>query len=148
MNKKPVVDLIIPEYPDELRISGVSNPPSHIPPWNALPPSFLQVLMAFAHQYLHDDGALLMFYPDFINIKKRCVWISSKLQVWNLWRMDNYKFHAFWVSRKKIFFIEIKILKKCFYNHLSRFRAQVQPSFFVSYPINLAKNVSFFLHRV
>ena len=70
MNKKSAVDLIIADYPDGLRVPGVSDPSSHIPPWNALFPSFLQVLMAFAHQYLHDDEALLMFYPDFINIKK------------------------------------------------------------------------------
>jgi hypothetical protein len=70
VNKKPVVDMIIADYPDELRVPGVSDPPSHIPPWNAFFPSFLQVLMAFAHRYLHDDGTLLMFYLDFINIKK------------------------------------------------------------------------------
>jgi hypothetical protein len=76
--------LIIADYPDGLRVFGVSDPPSQIPLWNALSPSFLQVLMAFAHQYLHDDGALLMFYPDFINIKKDVLGF-----------LKNYKFTAF-----------------------------------------------------
>ena len=67
--KKPAVDMIFP-------VPDLFDPPSHIPPWNALSPSFLHVLMAFAHQYLHDDGAILMFYPDFINKIKKCAWIS------------------------------------------------------------------------
>ena len=108
MNKKPVVDLIIPEYPDELRISGVSNPPSHIPPWNALPPSFLQVLMAFAHQYLHDDGALLMFYPDFINIKKDVFGFlqNYKFKIFDEWTIINSMHSEF--RGKKYFLLKLK----------------------------------------
>ena len=112
MNKKPAIDLILADYPNGLRGPGVSDPPSQIPLWNALSPSFLQVLMAFAHQYLHDDGALLMFYLDFINIKKNVLGIlrNYKFKVFNEWTIIN--------------------------------------SMHLANPINLAKNVIFFLHCV
>ena len=53
MQKKLAVDLSIADYPDGLRVPGVSDPPSQIPPWNANIPRLLNILMAFALTYLH-----------------------------------------------------------------------------------------------
>jgi hypothetical protein len=62
--------LVIAEYPDGLPVPGLSNPPSQVPTWNAFHPKFLQIMMSFTVQYLHDDGAFLLFYPDSIAVKK------------------------------------------------------------------------------
>ena len=43
---------------------GISKPPSSIPSWNAKSDKFLLVLFSFCMQYLHDDGALLIFHPE------------------------------------------------------------------------------------
>jgi hypothetical protein len=64
LKKKPAVDLIIVEYPDGLRVPGVSDPPTQIPHWNREIPNFLAYMISFATVYLHDDGAFLLFYPD------------------------------------------------------------------------------------
>jgi hypothetical protein len=70
MQKRAAVDLVIAEYPDGLPVPGLSNPPSQVPTWNAFQPKFLQVMMSFTVQYLHDDGAFLLFYPDSAAVKK------------------------------------------------------------------------------
>ena len=105
MNKKPTVDLIIADFPDGLRVPGVFNPPSHIPPWNARSPSFLQVLMAFAPQYIHDDGTLLMFYSDFININKYVLGFlkNYKFKVFDEWTIIN-SMHLVNLARNVSFF--------------------------------------------
>jgi hypothetical protein len=64
LKKKLVMDLIIVEYPDGLRVPGASNPPTQIPHWNREIPNFLTFIISFAATYLHDDGAFLIFYPD------------------------------------------------------------------------------------
>jgi len=67
------VDLIIVEYPNGLPIPGISNMPSQIPHWNVNIPSFLHVMMAFSLNYLHDDGAFLLFYPNNSTLKREVV---------------------------------------------------------------------------
>jgi hypothetical protein len=62
--------LVIAEYPDGLLIPGLSNPPSQVPTWNAFHPKFLQIMMSFTVQYLHDNGAFFLFYLDSIAMKK------------------------------------------------------------------------------
>jgi hypothetical protein len=66
----PVVDLIIVEYPDGLRVLGVSDPPTQIPHWNKEIPNFLTFIISFAVAYLHDDGAFLIFYPDGSSVRR------------------------------------------------------------------------------
>jgi len=34
-----------------------------VPPWNTTNDSFLDCLFSFCTSFLHDDGALLIFYP-------------------------------------------------------------------------------------
>jgi hypothetical protein len=69
VQKRAVVDLVIAEFPDGLPVPGLSNPPSQVPTWNAFHPKFLQIMMSFTVQYLHDDGAFILFYPDSIAMK-------------------------------------------------------------------------------
>jgi len=56
--------LVIADIPEGFPVPGVSIPPSSIPSWNAKSDKFLLVLFSFCMQYLHDDGALLVFYPE------------------------------------------------------------------------------------
>jgi hypothetical protein len=70
VQKWAAVDLVIAEYPDGLPIPGLSNPSSQVSSWNAFHPNFLKVMMSFTVQYLHDDGAFLLFYPDSAAMKK------------------------------------------------------------------------------
>jgi hypothetical protein len=70
LQKNPIVDFIIAEYPDGLRVRGVSDPPTQIPHWNRKIPNFLAYMISFATAYLHEDGAFLLFYPDGSNIRR------------------------------------------------------------------------------
>jgi hypothetical protein len=70
VQKRAAIDLVIAEYPDGLPVPGLSNPSSQVPSWNAFHPNFLKVMMSFTVQYLHDDGAFLLFYPDSAAVKK------------------------------------------------------------------------------
>jgi hypothetical protein len=58
------------EYPDGLRVHGVSDPPTQIPHWNREIPNFLTFIISFAAAYLHDDGAFLIFYPDGSSLRR------------------------------------------------------------------------------
>jgi len=68
--KKPDVDLVIADYPDGLPVPGVSQPSSLVPSWNEEVQGFLRLIIGFCGGFLHDDGALLLFYPDNPQIKK------------------------------------------------------------------------------
>jgi hypothetical protein len=70
LEKKPVVDLIIVEYPDGLRVPSVSDPPTQIPHWNRVIPNFLTFMISFVVEYLHDNGAFLLFYPDGSSVRR------------------------------------------------------------------------------
>jgi hypothetical protein len=70
LEKKPVVDLIIVEYPDGLRVPGISDPPIQIPHWNREIPNFLTFIISFAAAYLYDDGAFLIFYPNGSSVRR------------------------------------------------------------------------------
>ena len=64
------MDLVIAEYPDGLHVPGISNSTSDVPTWNETVQGFLRYTIGFCGGYLHDDGALLIFYPDSVNIRK------------------------------------------------------------------------------
>jgi hypothetical protein len=68
--QKAAVDLIIAEYPDGLPVPGISEVPRQIPAWNKQVQNFIKFTIGFCQGYLHDDGALLLFYPDNVQIKK------------------------------------------------------------------------------
>ena len=90
--EKPGVDLVIAEYPDGLRVPGVSDPPSQVPNWNESLEGFLKVTMGFAYAYLHDDGAFLLFYPDSPIVKKEVMsyFKNYKMKVVDEWTIINY----------------------------------------------------------
>ena len=56
-------DLVIADLPDGLPVPNVSVPSSAVPTWNLKSESYLQELFDFADEILHDNGALLLFYP-------------------------------------------------------------------------------------
>ena len=58
-------------------VHGLPIPPFSIPPWNAKPDKCLLVLFSFCMQYVHDDGALLVFYYDDAKWTKKYLLIST-----------------------------------------------------------------------
>ena len=84
-------DLIIAEYLDGLCVPGVSSPSSQILKWNALVQDFLHNIVGYAGKYLHDDGALLLFYLDNPKIKKDLgpFFMAKKLKMKVEWLIVN-----------------------------------------------------------
>ena len=70
VQQKATVDLVIAEYPDGLHVPGVFEFPGQIPNWNKHVQNFIKFTIGFCQGYLHDDGALLLFYPNSVQIKK------------------------------------------------------------------------------
>jgi hypothetical protein len=62
--QKVVVDLIIAKYADGLPIPGVSKFPGQVQNWNKQVQNYITFTIGFYQDYLHDDGAVLLFYPD------------------------------------------------------------------------------------
>jgi hypothetical protein len=67
---QPSIDLFVIDLPDGLPVPDVSIPPSAVPLWNAIPPSFLEDAFEYASNHLHDDAAMLMFFADDIKVKR------------------------------------------------------------------------------
>lgn len=88
-NPVTAVDLLIADYPDGKRVPGVSNPAHAVPNWNEQNPTFVKSFMMFSDKYLHDDGALLFFYPDSANIKREIMsyFKSYKLKIFDEWNV-------------------------------------------------------------
>ena len=84
--------MLIAEYPDGLRVPGVSDPPSQIPHWNEYVDNFLKVTMGFAYAYLHDDGSFLLFYPDSPIVRKEVTsyFKNYKMKLVDEWTIINY----------------------------------------------------------
>ena len=89
--QKGAVDLIIADYPDGLPIPGVSAFPGQVPNWNMQVPNFIKFIIGFCQGYLHDDGALLLFYPDSVQIKKELLSFlyNNNLEVKEEWTVVN-----------------------------------------------------------
>jgi hypothetical protein len=89
--RKAVVDLIIAEYPDGLPVPGVSEFPEQVPHWNKHVQNFVKFTIGFCQGYLHDDGALLLFYPDSVQIKKEVFSFlyNNNLEVKEEWTIVN-----------------------------------------------------------
>jgi hypothetical protein len=67
---QPCIDLFVLDLPDGLPVPDVSDPPSVVPQWNAIPPSFLEDAFEYASNNLHDDAAMLIFFADDIKVKR------------------------------------------------------------------------------
>ena len=91
MFQKAAVDLIIAEYPDGLLVPGVSESVEQIPNWNKHIQNFIKFTIGFCQGYLHDDGALLLFYPDSVQIKKEVLSFlyNNNLEVKEEWTIVN-----------------------------------------------------------
>jgi hypothetical protein len=85
------MDLIIVEYPDGLSVPGVSEFPGHVLMWNKQVQNFIKFTIGFCQGYLHDDGALLLFYPDSVQIKKEVLSFlyNNNLEVKEEWTIVN-----------------------------------------------------------
>jgi hypothetical protein len=89
--QKPAVDLIIAEYPDGLPVPGVSEFPGQVPSWNKQVQNFVKFIIGFSQGYLHDDGALLLFFPDSVQINKEVLSFlhNNNLEVKEEWTIVN-----------------------------------------------------------
>jgi hypothetical protein len=89
--QKPAVDLIIADYPDGLPVTGVSEFSGQVPHWNKQVQNFVKFTIGFCQGYLHDDGALLLFYPDSVQIKKEVLSFlyNNNLEVKEEWTIVN-----------------------------------------------------------
>jgi hypothetical protein len=63
------VDLVIVDIPDDLLILELSSPPSFVPEWIKRKKGFLEVLFDFANSNLHDNGAILLFFSNDLDVK-------------------------------------------------------------------------------
>ena len=63
------VDLMIMDVPEGLLVSMVSNLASSIPEWNKLPERFVEMVFEFASGLVHNNGVLLLFHPDDLQMK-------------------------------------------------------------------------------
>ena len=92
---KPSVDLVIADYPDGLPVPGVSEFPRQVPNWNKHVENFIKFTIGFCQGYLHDDGALLIFYPDSVQIKKEILsyLYNNNFQVKEEWTIVNSNLH-------------------------------------------------------
>jgi hypothetical protein len=89
--QKAAVDLIIAEYPDGLPVPGVSEFPAQVPIWNKQVQNFIKFTIGFSQGYLHDDGALLLFILDSVQIKKEVLsyLYNNNLEVKEEWTIIN-----------------------------------------------------------
>ena len=85
------MDLIVAEYPDGLRIPGVFDFSGHVPNWNKQVQDFIKFTIGFCQGYLHDDGALLLFYLDSMQVKKEVLsyLYNNNLEVKEEWTIVN-----------------------------------------------------------
>jgi hypothetical protein len=89
--QKAAVDLIIADYPDGLPVPGVSEFPGQVPDWNKRVQNFIKFTIGFSQGYLHDDGALLLFMPDNVQVKKEVLSFlyNNNLEVKEEWTIVN-----------------------------------------------------------
>jgi hypothetical protein len=63
------VDLMIMDIPEGLPVPMVNSPTSSIPEWNKRGDDFLQTVFDFASGLVHDNGVLLLFHPDNLQMR-------------------------------------------------------------------------------
>jgi hypothetical protein len=68
-NKGVGVDLMIFDIHNNLPIPNMSSLPSSIPDWNQMHKDLLVSVFDFAGGHVHNDGVLLLFFPDDLKLK-------------------------------------------------------------------------------
>jgi hypothetical protein len=61
--------LIIVDIPENLPIPNLSCPATSVPSWNTLRQGFLDHMFDFASAHVQDCGAILLFFPDDLDLK-------------------------------------------------------------------------------
>lgn len=67
------IDLVVADVPDGLPVPNISLQATEVPAWNLYTPQFLGPLLEFARKYIHDNGAVLMFHPENLLVRKTIV---------------------------------------------------------------------------
>ena len=62
-NAKATVDLMLVDYPENLRVPTVSDPSEEVPRWNKFEPADFDAIFDFADNHIHDDGAMVVIHP-------------------------------------------------------------------------------------
>jgi hypothetical protein len=68
-NAKATVELMLVDYPEDLRVPSVSDPSNDIPRWNKLDPATLDAIFYFADHHIHDGGAMVVIHPYDVVVK-------------------------------------------------------------------------------
>ncbi len=114
MNLGSYFDLVVADIPDGLPMSNISVPPSHVPIWNVLnQEEVIEPIFEFASEYVHDDGAILLFHPENGKVKEFTLEHADMygfclLDSWmgvNELKLSSYKKSKHWVSFFEISFI-------------------------------------------
>jgi len=110
---KPAVDLVIADFPDGLPVPGLSKPMSQVPTWNVQVQDFLKLTIGFCGGYLHDDGALLLFYPENPQVKKELLSFLNKnnLKVKEEWTVINSLHLAHPLNTSKYVSVRFQLFK-------------------------------------
>ena len=66
---KAGVDLMIMDIPEGLSVPTVASPTSSVPEWNKLLDRFVETVFEIASGLVHDNGVLLLFYPDDLQMR-------------------------------------------------------------------------------
>ena len=60
---------MIMDVPKGLLVPMMSDPASSVPEWNKLPERFVETIFEFASGLVHENGMLLLFHPDDLQMK-------------------------------------------------------------------------------
>ena len=63
------VDLILVDLPEGLPVPMVSSPSTAVPEWNTDDVSFLAIVFAMGSSLVHDNGVLLLFHKDDLQLR-------------------------------------------------------------------------------
>ena len=63
------VDLMVVDVPESLPVPMVSSPSTAVPAWNSIDVSFLQMVFAMGSSLVHDNGVLLLFHKDDLQLR-------------------------------------------------------------------------------
>ena len=63
------VDLMVVDIPESLPVPMVSSPRTAVSKWNSIDESFLQMVFAMGSPLVHDNGVLLLFHKDDLQLR-------------------------------------------------------------------------------
>lgn len=63
------VDLMLVDFPEGLPVPMVSSPRTAIPEWNTDDMSFLAMVFAMGSSLVHDNGVLVLFHKDDLQLR-------------------------------------------------------------------------------